>query len=54
MRYQKQSTFEIKLRLLRWEKNNKSWNKPQTMSKIHQHLQKNINVKEKLKKQFKK
>jgi DNA-binding transcriptional ArsR family regulator len=53
MRYQKQSTFEIKLRLLRWEKNNKSWNKPQTMSKIQQHLQKNINVKEKLKKQFK-
>ena len=38
MRYQKQSTFEIKLRLLRWDKNNKSWNKPKTMSKIHSQL----------------
>ena len=53
MRFQKQSTFEIKLRLLRWSKNQKQWNKPKsTMSKIHQHLQKNLNVKEKLKKQF--
>ena len=52
MRYQKQSTFEIKLRLLRWQKSQKKWDKPKTMSKIHQHLQKNINVKEKLKKQF--
>lgn len=33
-----------------WERREKD--KPQTMSKIHQHLQKNINVKEKLKKQF--
>ena len=33
MRYQKQSTFEIKLRLLRWAKNQKKWDKP-TMSKI--------------------
>ena len=55
MRYQKQNTFEIKLRLLRWEKNQKSWDKkkPQTMSKIQQHLQKNINVKAKLLKQLK-
>ena len=53
MRFQKQSTFEIKLRLVRWSKNQKQWNKPKsTMSKIHQHLQKNLNVKEKLKKQF--
>ncbi|QDP57150.1 MAG: hypothetical protein Tp172MES593141_31 [Prokaryotic dsDNA virus sp.] len=52
MRYQKQITFEIKLRLLRWQKNQKKWDRPKTMSKIHQHLQKNINVKEKLKKQF--
>jgi DNA-binding transcriptional regulator YhcF (GntR family) len=53
MRYQKQITFEIKLRLLRWAKNQKNWDKPkQTMSKIHQHLQKNLNVKERLKKQF--
>tara|TARA_R110002110_G_scaffold94687_4_gene245154 strand:- start:599 stop:1198 length:600 start_codon:yes stop_codon:yes gene_type:complete len=36
MRYQKQSTFEIKLRLLRWEKNQKNWgkNKTNTMSKL--------------------
>jgi len=33
-----------------WEK--REQNKSQKMSKIHQHLQKNINVKEKLKKQF--
>ena len=35
MRYQKQSTFEIKLRLLRWSKNQKKWDRPkQTLSKI--------------------
>jgi len=35
MRYQKQITFEIKLRLLRWAKNQKNWNKPKpTMSKL--------------------
>jgi|TARA_R110001599_G_scaffold332514_1_gene548006 beta-lactamase class D len=36
MRYQKQSTFEIKLRLLRWEKNQKKFenNKTKTMSKL--------------------
>ena len=35
MRFQKQDTFEIKLRLLRWEKNQKKFNKPNTpMSKI--------------------
>jgi len=34
-----------------WERREKD--KPQTMSKIHQHLQKNINVKEKLLKQLK-
>jgi DNA-binding transcriptional regulator YhcF (GntR family) len=36
MRYQKQNTFEIKLRLLRWEKNEKKWKKPKqnTMSKL--------------------
>ena len=34
-----------------WEKRNTS--KPKGISKIHQHLQKNINVKEKLKQQFK-
>ena len=34
-----------------WEKRNTT--KPQGISKIHQHLQKNMNVKEKLKQQFK-
>ena len=35
MRYQKQITFEIKLRLLRWAKNDKKFNKPKaTMSKL--------------------
>ena len=34
MRYQKQSTFEIKLRLLRWSKNQKQWSKPKGMSKL--------------------
>jgi len=33
-----------------WER--RETKKPQTMSKIHQHLQKNLNVKERLKKQF--
>ena len=33
-----------------WERRNNQ--KPQSMSKIHSHLQKNFNVKEKLKKQF--
>ena len=33
-----------------WERRDKD--KPQTMSKIHQHLQKNMNVKDKIKKQF--
>ena len=35
MRFQKQSTFEIKLRLFRWAKNEKKWNKQKpTMSKL--------------------
>lgn len=35
MRFQKQSTFEIKLRLLRWAKNENKWNKSKpTMSKL--------------------
>tara|TARA_R110002012_G_scaffold186708_1_gene353411 strand:- start:3335 stop:3973 length:639 start_codon:yes stop_codon:yes gene_type:complete len=37
--------------IITWEKREKK-ELPQTMSKIHQHLQKNLNVKEKLKKQF--
>jgi DNA-binding transcriptional regulator YhcF (GntR family) len=40
MRYQKQNTFEIKLRLLRWEKNQKKWDKPKdkTMGKLHSQI----------------
>ena len=39
MRFQKQATFEIKLRLLRWAKNQKQWNKPKApQSKIHAQL----------------
>jgi len=40
MRYQKQSTFEIKLRLLRWEKNQKKWDNPKakTMGKLHSQI----------------
>ena len=35
MRFQKQSTFEIKLRLFRWAKNENKWNKQKpTMSKL--------------------
>ena len=45
MRYQKQSTFEIKLRLLRWAKNQKKWDKP-TMSKIDIQLNEYLKGKE--------
>ena len=40
MRYQKQSTFEIKLRLLRWQKNQKNWDKTKdkTMGKLHSQI----------------
>tara|TARA_R100000654_G_scaffold69774_3_gene99592 strand:- start:747 stop:1340 length:594 start_codon:yes stop_codon:yes gene_type:complete len=38
MRYQKQNTFEIKLRLVRWEKNQKKWDKPKTMGKLHSQI----------------
>ena len=35
MRWQKQITFEIKLRLLRWNKNQKKWDNPKnSMSKL--------------------
>ena len=37
--------------IITWEK--RETKKPESMSKIHQHLQKNMNVKEKLKKQLK-
>ena len=38
MRYQKQSTFEIKLRLLRWAKNQMKWDKPKKTSKLESQL----------------
>ena len=46
MRWQKQSTFEIKLRLLRWEKNQKKWDKPRTMSKIDTQINEYLKGKE--------
>lgn len=56
MKYELEKTWETKRRLKTWATNQKKWDKPKsnkkTMSKIHQHLQKNLNVKEKLKKQF--
>ena len=55
MKFELQQTWSTNLRLKTWIKNQKKWDKPkkQTMSKIHQHLQKNINVKAKLLKQLK-
>ena len=40
MRYQKQNTFEIKARLLRWAKNQKKWDKSKekNMSKLHSQI----------------
>ena len=47
MRYQKQSTFEIKLRLLRWSKNQKKWDRPkQKTSKIDSQLDEYLKGKE--------
>ena len=46
MRYQKQSTFEIKLRLLRWAKNQKTWNKPKSTSKIDSQIDEYLKGKE--------
>tara|TARA_R100000655_G_scaffold30255_3_gene61004 strand:+ start:108 stop:707 length:600 start_codon:yes stop_codon:yes gene_type:complete len=38
MRFQKQSTFEIKLRLLRWSKNQNKWTKPKNNNKFRNQL----------------
>ena len=46
MRWQKQSTFEINLRLLRWAKNQKNWDKPKTMSKIDTQINEYLKGKE--------
>ena len=46
MRYQKQSTFEIKLRLLRWEKNQKKWGTPKATSKIDSQINEYLKGKE--------
>jgi hypothetical protein len=56
MKFELNKTWQTELRLKTWAANQKKWDKPKSsgMSKIHQHLQKNINVKEKLLKQFKK
>ena len=56
MKFELNKTWKTALRLKTWSANQKKWDKPKSnskgMSKIHQHLQKNINVKEKLLKQF--
>jgi len=56
MKFELNKTWKTELRLKTWAANQKKWDKPKSnskgMSKIHQHLQKNINVKEKLLKQF--
>tara|TARA_R110002074_G_scaffold64981_1_gene154712 strand:- start:263 stop:937 length:675 start_codon:yes stop_codon:yes gene_type:complete len=54
MKYELNKTWKTSLRLKTWAANQKKWDKPKSsgMSKIHQHLQKNINVKKKLLKQF--
>jgi DNA-binding transcriptional ArsR family regulator len=46
MRYQKQSTFEIKLRLLRWSKNQTKWNTPKATSKIDSQINEYLKGKE--------
>ena len=54
MKYELNKTWQTSLRLKTWAANQKKWDKPKSsgMSKIHQHLQKNMNVKKKLLKQF--
>jgi hypothetical protein len=54
MKWELCKTWKTELRLKTWSANQKKWDKPKSsgMSKIHQHLQKNINVKKKLLKQF--
>ena len=54
MKWELCKTWKTELRLKTWATNQKKWDKPKSsgMSKIHQHLQKNINVKKKLLKQF--
>ena len=57
MKFELNKTWKTELRLKTWAANQKKWDNSKSnskgMSKIHQHLQKNINVKEKLLKQFK-
>ena len=54
MKFELNKTWQTSLRLKTWAANQKKWDKPKSsgMSKIHQHLQKNMNVKKKLLKQF--
>ena len=54
MKWELCKTWKTELRLKTWAANQKKWDKPKSsgMSKIHQHLQKNMNVKKKLLKQF--
>ena len=38
MRYEKQATFDVKLRLVRWEKNSKKWNNKSNKSKLEEQI----------------
>jgi len=52
MRFEKQSTFEIKLRLLRWSKNSKKWNS-NNISKVEKIIEQNLHTKQIMKDIFK-
>ena len=52
MRFEKQSTFEIKLRLLRWSKNSKKWNS-NNVSKVEKIIEQNLHAKQIMKDMFK-
>ena len=46
MKFEMQNTFDINRRLARWKNNNKSWGKPQPMSKIDSQLNEYLKGKE--------
>ena len=46
MKFEMQNTFDINRRLARWKNNNKSWGKPQPMSKIDMQLNEYLKGKE--------
>ena len=50
MRFEMQKTFDINLRLKRWERNNSNWNKATPKSKIHQSINAHQKAREMIKK----